>query len=56
MVDSVAATLDAVLAHGGALVQPVGGDAPEITARFSDPDRNVLGLYQEPNRSRSAPQ
>jgi hypothetical protein len=23
-------------------------DAPEITARFSDPAGNVLGLYQQP--------
>jgi predicted enzyme related to lactoylglutathione lyase len=49
MVDSVAATIDAVLAHGGELVQPVGVDAPEITARFRDPGGNVLGLYQQPN-------
>jgi predicted enzyme related to lactoylglutathione lyase len=48
MVDSVAATLDAIVAHGGTIVQPIGGDAPEITARFSDPAGNVLGLYQEP--------
>jgi hypothetical protein len=26
-------------------------DAPELTARFADPDGNVLGLYQEPSRS-----
>jgi predicted enzyme related to lactoylglutathione lyase len=51
MVDSVAATLDAVIAHGGELVQPIGADAPEITARFRDPAGNVIGLYQEPNRS-----
>jgi uncharacterized protein len=51
MVDSVAATIDAVLAHGGELVQPIGADAPEITARFRDPGGNVLGLYQEPERS-----
>ena len=50
MVDSVAATIEAVLAHGGQLVQPIGGDAPEITARFCDPGGNVLGLYQEPER------
>ena len=50
MVDSVAATLDAVIAHGGAVVQPVGADAPEITARFRDPAGNVIGLYQEPGR------
>jgi predicted enzyme related to lactoylglutathione lyase len=49
MVDSVAAAVDAVIAHGGQIVQPIGGDAPEITARFSDPAGNVLGLYQEPS-------
>ena len=48
MVDSVAETVDAVLAHGGQIVQPIGADAPEITARFRDPGGNVLGLYQEP--------
>ncbi|MBI2924107.1 MAG: VOC family protein [Verrucomicrobia bacterium] len=51
MVDSVAATIDAVIAHGGALVQPIGAGAPEITARFRDPAGNVFGLYQEPRRS-----
>jgi predicted enzyme related to lactoylglutathione lyase len=48
MVDSVAATVDDVVAHGGELVQPIGADAPEITARFRDPGGNVVGLYQEP--------
>jgi predicted enzyme related to lactoylglutathione lyase len=48
MVDSVDATLDTIVANGGKIVQPVGGDAPEITARFSDPAGNVIGLYQEP--------
>jgi len=48
MVDSVAASVDAVIAHGGEIVQPIGADAPEITARFRDPGGNVLGLYQEP--------
>jgi predicted enzyme related to lactoylglutathione lyase len=47
MVASVASTLDAVVANGGAIVQPIGADAPEITARFRDPAGNVLGLYQE---------
>lgn len=49
MVDSVEATLDAVVANGGKIVQPVGADAPEITARFHDPAGNVFGLYQPPN-------
>jgi predicted enzyme related to lactoylglutathione lyase len=51
MVDSVAAAIDAVTAHGGTLVQPIGADAPEVTARFRDPAGNVIGLYQEPSRS-----
>ena len=48
MVDSVAATIEKVVANGGKIVQPIGADAPEITARFSDPAGNVLGLYQNP--------
>jgi predicted enzyme related to lactoylglutathione lyase len=48
MMDSVAATLEAVIAHGGEVVQPIGADAPEITARFRDPAGNVIGLYQQP--------
>jgi predicted enzyme related to lactoylglutathione lyase len=51
MVDSVSATLDVVIAQGGELVQAIGADAPEITARFRDPAGNVIGLYQEPSRS-----
>jgi predicted enzyme related to lactoylglutathione lyase len=49
-VDDVAATIERVIAHGGELVQPIGGDAPEITARFRDPGGNVIGLYQEPQQ------
>ena len=48
MVDSVAAALEAVVANGGELVQPIGADSPEITARFRDPGGNVIGLYQQP--------
>ena len=51
MVDSVAKTLESVLTHGGELVQAIGGDAPEITARFRDPGGNVVGLYQEPGHA-----
>jgi predicted enzyme related to lactoylglutathione lyase len=51
MVDSVAATLDTVIAHGGVLVQPIGADAPEVTARFRDPGGNIIGLYQDPGRA-----
>ena len=47
MVASVAKTLELVVANGGEIVQPIGADAPEITARFRDPGGNVIGLYQE---------
>ena|SRR6266850_2514192 len=51
MVDSVAAAIEAVVANGGEIVQPIGADAPEITARFRDPGGNVVGLYQQPDDS-----
>ncbi len=51
MVDDAAATIEAVKAAGGEIVQPIGMDAPEITARFRDPGGNVMGLYQQPSRS-----
>ena len=51
MVDSVEQTIEMVLANGGKLVQPIGMDAPEITARFTDPAGNIIGLYQEPKGS-----
>jgi predicted enzyme related to lactoylglutathione lyase len=46
MVDSMEATLALMIANGGEIVQPVGADAPEVTARFRDPGGNVFGLYQ----------
>lgn len=48
MVDSVATTIEKIVTQGCDIVQPIGVDAPEITARFRDPGGNVLGLYQEP--------
>jgi uncharacterized protein len=48
MVDSVAATIDLVVANGCEIVQPIGVDAPGITARFRDPGGNIIGLYQQP--------
>lgn len=54
MVDDVAATLERILGLGGAVVQPGGADAPEVTARFRDPGGNVVGLYQEPRGTSAA--
>jgi predicted enzyme related to lactoylglutathione lyase len=48
MVDSVSSTIDAIVRNGGEIVQPVGADSPEITARFRDPGGNIIGLYQQP--------
>ena len=48
MVDHVETTIQAIIANGGTIVQTAGMDAPEITARFSDPAGNIFGLYQEP--------
>ena len=50
MVDDAEATVEKVKAAGGEIVQAIGGDAPEITARFRDPGGNVLGIYQEPRQ------
>src|SRR5262245_39067844 len=36
MVDSAEETVAAITAAGGEIVQPIGVDAPEITARFRD--------------------
>jgi predicted enzyme related to lactoylglutathione lyase len=50
MVDKVAATIGLVVANGGENVQPIGADAPEISARFRDPAGNLIGLYQHPRQ------
>jgi hypothetical protein len=50
MVDDAAATVEAIAEHGGEIVQPIGADAPEVTARFRDPGGNVIGIYQEPSQ------
>lgn len=46
MIYDMTKTLQAVMDHGGKIVQPIGKDLPEITAKFSDPAGNVFGLYQ----------
>jgi|SRR5450432_73610 len=46
MVDDIEVTIQKIIELGGMIVQPVGRDAPEITAWFQDLSGNVLGLYQ----------
>lgn len=48
MVDKIAEAIEKVVLNGGTITQPLGMDAPELTARFSDPAGNIFGLYQEP--------
>jgi len=47
MVDDIESSMKAIIENGGKIVQPVVLEAPEITAKFSDPSGNVLGLYQQ---------
>jgi predicted enzyme related to lactoylglutathione lyase len=47
MVDDVAATLEAITANGGTIVEPMSGTAPEFIATFSDSSGNILGIGQE---------
>ena len=48
MVDNAAETIQKIREKGGIIVQEIGADYPEITARFLDPGGNLFGLYQEP--------
>jgi uncharacterized protein len=48
MVADAARTVDAVLAAGGEIVQPIHPGEHELVARFRDPAGNVLGIYQQP--------
>jgi len=47
MVDDVAATLEAIIANGGKIVEPMTGNAPEFIATFSDLTGNIFGICQE---------
>ena len=48
MVDDAEAACRALTDAGGEIVQAIGGDRGEVTARFRDPGGNVFGIYQEP--------
>ena len=47
MVDDVAATIEAIIANGGKVVEPMSGNAPEFIATFSDLSGNVFGIGQQ---------
>src|SRR3954470_6032683 len=46
IVDDIEASMALIVANGGTIVQGVGVDHPEITARFTDPAGNLFGVYQ----------
>ena len=48
MVFDMDAAIKAVIANGGRIVQPVGADVPEITARFADHERRRRGRATSP--------
>jgi len=47
MVASAASTIEAIIAAGGEIVQPVNPDEREVYALFRDPAGNVLSIYQQ---------
>jgi predicted enzyme related to lactoylglutathione lyase len=46
MVDDAEASVRAIAANGGIIVQSIGKDFPEITAAFTDPAGNLWSIYQ----------
>ncbi|MEO6390556.1 MAG: VOC family protein [Pyrinomonadaceae bacterium] len=46
MVDDGAATVEAIKANGGTIVQNIDPHAREVVARFRDPAGNMFGVYQ----------
>jgi predicted enzyme related to lactoylglutathione lyase len=47
MVANAATTIEAIIAAGGSIAQPVDPDEHEVFALFRDPAGNVLGIYQQ---------
>ena len=47
MVDDIEATMHLINENGGKIIQLPGKDAREVTALFTDPTGNILGLYQQ---------
>ena len=50
MVVDAEAAIKKIEETGGEIVQAIGGDPGEITARFRDPGGNILAIYQEPKK------
>ena len=48
MVASAVAAIDAIVAAGGEIIEPVDQNAREVVATFRDPAGNLMGIYQQP--------
>lgn len=48
MVADINLAVEQIKSYGGIIVQPVGMDAPELTARFRDPAGNILDFTRNP--------
>jgi predicted enzyme related to lactoylglutathione lyase len=48
MVASAAITIEAIIAAGGEIGQPINPNEKEVYALFRDPAGNLLGIYQQP--------
>ncbi len=53
MVASAEAAIEAIVAAGGEIVQPVNPDEQEVYALFRDPAGNVLCIYEQPGLAES---
>jgi predicted enzyme related to lactoylglutathione lyase len=51
MVEDAEAVVEKLKANGAEIVQAIGGDPGETTARFRDPGDNILAIYQEPKKA-----
>ena len=48
MVANAEKTILSIIENGGEITRQIGNDFPEVTAHFSDPAGNILGIYPQP--------
>lgn len=48
MVENIEASVDALIANGGEIVEPIDRSTPNVVAKFRDPAGNIFGLFEEP--------
>ncbi len=53
MVDEAAASVEAIAANGGEIVQAIDPNVHDVTATFRDPGGNLMGIYQRREEERA---